>query len=82
MVAYTVETLVHLYDSLNSQIESVQNDLNDFIQVSFSPDLGDEAITEIEAAHLKAEKRLEKLTKMREQVENLLGNILDVEVNE
>jgi len=80
MVEYTVETLVHLYDSLNNQIESAQNDLcmcN--LNVSVIPD---ENRAEIEAAYAKTEKRLEKLVSMRDDVESLLNKILKVEVNE
>jgi hypothetical protein len=82
MIEYTVETLVHLYDSLNGQIESVQSDLNDFTHIGFDPNLRDEVRAEIEAAHIKTEKRLEKLTSMRDDVEELLNKILKAEVNE
>ena len=82
MVEYTVETLVHLYDSLNSQIEAVQNDLNDFMHIGFDPNLRAEVRAEIEAVHTKTEKRLEKLTSMRDDVEELLNKILKAEVNE
>ena len=82
MVEYTVETLVHLYDSLNSQIEIIQNDLDDFMHIGFDPNLRDDVRAEIEAAHTKTEKRLEKLTSMRDDVEELLNKILKAEVNE
>jgi len=82
MVEYTVDTLVHLYDSLNNQIESVQSDLNEFMQVGFDLTLRDEVRAEIEVAHIKAEKRLEKLVSMRDDVEELLNKILKAEVNE
>jgi hypothetical protein len=82
MVEYTVETLVHLYDSLNGQIENVQSDLNDFTHIGFDPNLRDEVRAEIEAAHIKTEKRLEKLTSMRDDVEELLNKILKAEVAE
>ena len=82
MVEYTVDTLVHLYDSLNGQIEIAQSDLNKFINVDFSSDLSDNVMAEIEAAHLRTEKRLEKLISMRDNVEELLNKILKVEVNE
>jgi hypothetical protein len=82
MVEYTVETLVHLYDSLNGQIESVQSDLNDFTHIGFDPNLRDEVRAEIEAAHTKTEKRLEKLISMRDDVEELLNKILKAEVAE
>ena len=82
MVEYTVDTLVHLYDSLNYQIESARSDLNEFMQVGLNPDLREEVIAEIEAAHIKTEKRLEKLVSMRDDVEELLNKILKAEVNE
>ena len=82
MVEYTVDTLVHLYDSLNDQIESVRSDLNDFMYTGFDPNLRDEVRAEIEAAHTKTEKRLEKLISMRDDVEELLNKILKVEVSE
>ena len=82
MVEYTVDTLVHLYDSLNGQIEIAQSDLNEFINVDFSSDLSDNVMAEIEAAHLRTEKRLEKLISMRDNVEELLNKIVKVEVNE
>jgi len=82
MVEYTVDTLVHLYDSLNGQIECVRSDLEEFNHIGFSPNLTEEYRAEIEAAHAKTEKRLEKLTSMRDDVEELLNKILKVEVNE
>ena len=82
MVEYTVDTLVHLYDSLNYQIESARSDLNEFMQVGLNPDLREEVIAEIEAAHTKTEKRFEKLVSMRDDVEELLNKILKAEVNE
>ena len=78
MVEYTVDTLVHLYDSLNYQIESARSDLNEFLSVHFDPDLRDEVRAEIEAAHTKTEKRLEKLVSMRDDVEELLNKILKI----
>jgi len=82
MVEYTVDTLVHFYDSLNNQIETVQNDLNDFMHIGFDPNLREEVRAEIEAAHMKTEKRLEKLVSMRDDVEELLNKILKAEVAE
>lgn len=82
MVEYTVDTLIHLYDSLNNQIESAQSDLNDFMSIGLNPDLGDDSMAEIEAAHIKIEKRFEKLISMRDDVEELLNKILKAEVNE
>jgi len=80
MVEYTVETLVHLYDSLNNQIENIQNDLNEL--VNFDPYLRDEVKAEIEAARTKTEKRLEKLINIRDKIEYLINKILEAEVNE
>jgi hypothetical protein len=82
MVEYTVETLVHLYDSLNNQIECVRSDLEEFNHIGFDPNLTEEYRAEIEAAHTKTEKRLEKLIDMRDDVENLLNKILKAEVAE
>ena len=82
MVEYTVDTLVHLYDSLNYQIESVQSDLNEFMHIGFDPNLREEVKAEIEVAHTKTEKRLEKLVNMRDDVEELLNKILKAEVSE
>ena len=82
MVEYTVETLVHLYDSLNNQIESIRSDLDDFNHIGFSPNLTDEYRAEIEAVHRRTEKRVEKLIDMRDDVENLLNKILKAEVSE
>ena len=64
MIEYTVETLVHLYDSLNNQIESIRSDLDDFNHIGFSPNLTDEYRAEIEAVHRRTEKRFEKLIDM------------------
>lgn len=82
MVEYTVETLVHLYNSLNNQIELVRSDLNDFMSIGFDPDIRDNVMAEIDAAHTKTEKRLEKLISMRDNVEELLNKILKVEIAE
>ena len=82
MVEYTVETLVHLYYSLNYQIERVQSDLADFNHIGLDPNLAEYYIKEIEDAHKRTEKRLEKLTSIRDDVEALLYKILKAEVNE
>lgn len=82
MVEYTVETLVHLYDSLNNQIEMVRTDLDDFSHIGFSPNLTDEYRARIEEAHTKTERRLEKLIDMRDDVERILNKILKAEVEE
>ena len=54
----------------------------EFINVDFSSDLSDNVMAEIETAHIRTEKRLEKLISMRDNVEELLDKILKVEVNE
>lgn len=79
MVEYTVDTLVHLYDSLNGQIEAAKSDLNDFMQIGFSPTTKNEVIDLLCA---KKEKRLEKLCSMRDDVEGLLARLLNTGVNE
>ena len=80
MVEYTVETLVHLYDSLNYQIEKVQSDLVDFNHIGLDPNLAEHYVKEIEDAHKRTEKRLEKLIEMRNNVEELLRQILKAEL--
>jgi hypothetical protein len=75
----TLDTLVHLYDSLNNQIEVAQSDLNDFVQIGFSPTTKNEVIDLLCA---KKEKRLEKLYSMRDDVEELLARLLNTGVNE
>ena len=81
MVEYTLDTLVHLFDSLNTQIESAKSDLNRHVSdLTFNA----EVIPEIKTrrARDKAEKRLEKLISIRDNVEVLLSNILRIEVGE
>ena len=41
--AVEVDTLVHLYDSLNGQIESARNEIKAYMQVGTSSDISDEA---------------------------------------
>ena len=81
MVEYTIETLVHLYDSLNSQIEIVQNNLSKFNYIGIDPNLTSDAKIDVIDTYTKVEKRLEKLISMRDNVEDLLDNILKAEVN-
>lgn len=78
MVEYAVDTLVHLYDSLNGQIEVAQNDLKEFANF----DLNLLARAKLDAIHTKIEKRLERLINMRDKVEYLINKILTAEVNE
>ena len=81
MVEYTLDTLVHLFDSLNIQIESAKSDLNRYVSdLTFNT----EVIPEIKGRRTKdkAEKRLEKLISIRDNVEVLLTNILRIEVAE
>lgn len=82
MVEYTVDTLVHLYDSLNEQIESAKSDIAEYLQTGFNLTFSDETRAEVRATRIKAEKRLEKLTSMRDNIEELLNKILKIEVTE
>ena len=75
-----VDTLVHLYDSLNNQIESARNEIKDFMQVGVSSDISDEAKAKFEIACTEMEKRFEKLINMRDIVEELLNKILKLEI--
>ena len=78
MAEYTVDTLVHLYDSVNSQIAEAQSDLNDCMQINFDPTTKNEAIDLICE---RKEKRLEKLYSLRDNVEELLARLLNTGVN-
>ena len=82
MVEYTVDTLVHLYDSLNEQIESAKSDIAEYLQTSFNLTFSDETRAEVKATRTKAEKRLEKLISIRDDVEELLNKIVKTEVAE
>ena len=75
-----VDTLVHLYDSLNDQIERTRNEIKAYVQVGISSDISDEAKTKFEATHIEMEKRLEKLINTRNTVEELLDKILKSEI--
>ena len=75
-----VDALVHLYDSLNNQIESARNEIKDFMQVGVSSDISDEAKAKFEIACTEMEKRFEKLINMRDIVEELLNKILKLEI--
>ena len=79
MVEYSVDTLVHLYDSLNDQIQSLNYDIADCNNIMYSP--------YDSAAHEQAQEVLDNmlnrrshLEDMRKNVEILLGKILEVEV--
>lgn len=84
MVEYTLDTLVHLFDSLNTQIESAKSDLNRYVYDNSDLTFNAEVIPEIKGTRAKdkAEKRLEKLISIRDNVEVLLSNILRTEVAE
>ena len=82
MVEYTVDILVHLYDSLNEQIESAKSDIAEYLQTSFNLTFSDETRAEVKATRTKAEKRLEKLISIRDDVEELLNKIVKTEVAE
>ena len=75
-----VDTLVHLYDSLNDQIEDARNEIKDFMQVGISSDTSNEAKAKFETACTEMEKRFEKLINMRNTVEELLDKILKSEI--
>ena len=75
-----VNTLAHLYDSLNDQIESARNEIKDFMQVGVSSNISDEAKAKFETACIEMEKRFEKLINMRDIVEELLDKSLKSEI--
>ena len=77
-----VDTLVHLYDSLNDQIEGAQNEIKAYTQVGVSSDISAEAKTKFEAAYTELEKRLKKLAGMRANIEELLDKILKIGATE
>ena len=74
-----VDTLAHLYDSLNDQIESARNEIKDFMQVGISSDISDEAKAKFETACTEMEKRFEKLINIRDIIEDLLDKNLKSE---
>ena len=74
-----MDALAHLYDSLNDQIESAQNEIKDFMQVGTSSNISDEAKSKFEAACTEMQKRFEKLINMRDIVEELLDKSLKLE---
>ena len=77
-----VDTLVHLYDSLNDQIERTRNEIKAYMQVGTSSDISDEAKAKFETACTEIEKRFEKLINMRDIVEELLDKILKMGATE
>ena len=77
-----VDTLVHLDDSLNDQIEGARNEIKAYTQVGVSSDISAEAKVKFEAAYTELEKRLEKLTGMRANIEELLDKILKIGATE
>ena len=74
-----VDALAHLYDSLNDQIESAQNEIKDFMQVGTSSAISDEAKAKFETARTELEKRFEKLINIRDIIEDLLDKNLKSE---
>ena len=74
-----VDTLVHLYDSLNDQIESARNEIKDFMQVGVSSSISDEAKAKFETTCTEMTKRFERLINMRDIVEELLDKNLKSE---
>ena len=77
-----VDTLVHLYDDLNGQIESAQNEIKAYMQVGTSSDINTEAKAKFEATGTEMEKRLEKLVSMRANIEESLDKILKMGATE
>ena len=77
-----VDTLVHLYDSLNDQIEGARNEIKAYTQVGVSSDISTEAKTKFEATSIEMEKRLEKLVSIRANIEELLDKILKIGATE
>ena len=77
-----VDTLVHLYDSLNDQIEGARNEIKAYTQVGVSSDISAEAKTKFEAAYTEKKKRLKKLAGMRANIEELLDKILKIGATE
>ena len=75
-----VDALVHLYDSLNDQIESTRDEIKDFMQVGTSSNISDEAKVKFEAACTEMQKRFERLINMRDIVEELLDKNLKSEI--
>ena len=80
--AVEVDTLVHLYDSLNGQIESARNEVKAYRQIGISSDSSAEAKAKFEAVDIEMEKRLEKLVSMRANIEELLDKILKIGATE
>ena len=80
--ATEVDTLVHLYDSLNDQIAGAQNEVKAYMQVGVSSDISAEAKVKFEAAYTELEKRLEKLVSMRANIEESLDKILKMGATE
>ena len=75
-----IDALARLYDSLNDQIENARNEIKDFMQVSVSSNISDEAKAKFETAYTEMEKRFEKLINMRDIVEELLDKSLKSEI--
>ena len=82
MVEYTVETLVHLYDSLNGQIEKILNDLRECNSAITSPNLSTDCRNRLNTEIKWLDERRIKLTLIRENVEELFSRILKAEVSE
>ena len=82
MVEYTVETLAHLYDSLNDQIEKISDTLREYNSISLDPRLADDYKEGLEPERKITLARLEKLSRMRSNIEELFDRILKAEVAE
>ena len=80
--AVEVDALVHLYDSLNGQIESARNEIKAYMQVGTSSDINTEAKAKFEATGTEREKRLGERVSMRANIEESLDKILKMGATE
>ncbi len=80
MIEYTIETLVHLYDSLNAQVLSAVQQLTESNQIGICAD--DPHKEAFEQACQRLEDRVDRLTKMRNNIEILLERLIEAEVAE
>ena len=81
MLEYKIETLVHLYDSLNVQIDKTQEQLNEIAKVIIKP-IDDETYQKLNDFRTVMETRFENLVDMRNSVEIVLGKMLSHEAAE
>ena len=81
MLEYKIETLVQLYDSLNTQIDKTQEQLNEIAKVIAKP-IDAEAYQKLNDFRTVMETRFENLVDMRNSVEIVLGKMLAHEAAE